>query len=145
MRDVVVPGEADQPADALGRRSVEQRQLLFGVADAGVRVLQHGEEQRVLAAEVVVQHPLVRLGARRNAVDARAAKAVTGELLRGCREDRRLRAFAVADGAAALAGGEPAGEALRIGALLTGWLIECNAESAVGSRATDITEQAFGG
>ena len=55
-----------------GGRSVEAQLLLFA-ADVFVGPLEHGEEQVLLAAEVVVEHPLVGPGARGDAVDPRAA------------------------------------------------------------------------
>lgn len=59
MREVVLPGEFRQPADRLRRRHVDQVQLLFRLADVGVGLLQHRQEQVVLAGEVVVDEPLV--------------------------------------------------------------------------------------
>ena len=59
MREIVAPREIDQPADALGRRDVEQRQALLRIADARVRVLEHGEEEpdyRVVSNRLMSLH-----------------------------------------------------------------------------------------
>ena len=61
-----------------------------------VGALQDGDEQLLLAAEVVVDHPLGRAGALGDLVDARAGVAVLGELARGDVEDLRARALGVA-------------------------------------------------
>ena len=80
MREVVAPGEGDQAADRLERVARLEVQLALGVADVGVGLLEDGEEQLVLAGEVVVDEPLVDAGALGDRVHARAAEAVRGEL-----------------------------------------------------------------
>src|SRR6185436_17672206 len=72
---------------ALARLEVGQVQALLGAADVRVARLQHGEEQRLLVAEVVVQHALVGTGARRDAIDARAAQSIAREFLQRRREN----------------------------------------------------------
>src|SRR5512134_2246152 len=96
MLEVVAPGELDQPRDRLDRRRVEEAQRLLCGADAGVRMLQHREEEALLVAEVVVEHPLVRAGPARDAVDSRAPEPEARELLRGGVEDAAARALGVA-------------------------------------------------
>src|SRR5437667_1699843 len=78
--EVVAPGELHQALQRLARIAVLEVELALSVADVRVAFLQHREEQLLFGAEVVIEHPLVRAGARRDAVDARATEAVAREL-----------------------------------------------------------------
>src|SRR5690606_6496864 len=100
MGDLVLPGEADQaPQRVLGRPLVELEALLR-LPHAGIGTLEHGQEERILAAEVVVEHAHVDAGLRGDAADARAAEPRGGELSRRGLEDLRPRALRVLDGGA---------------------------------------------
>ena len=61
--------------------------LLLGLADASVGALQHCSEQLLLAAEVVVDHPLGGARLSGDLVNARASETLVGELLGGDVED----------------------------------------------------------
>ena len=86
VREVVVPGELDQPANRGRGLEVLEAQGLFGLADVGVGLLEDREEQVVLAAEVVVQQALVDAGALGDALDPRTAEPGLREL-----GDRRIQ------------------------------------------------------
>jgi hypothetical protein len=96
MLEVVVPGEGDQPADRLHGLHLVQMQLLLGLANVGVGALEHGQEQVVLAAEVVIDQPLVETGARGDAVHPGAGQAALCKLVAGRVEDRELRSIGIA-------------------------------------------------
>ena len=93
---VVVEGQLGEPADRGDRVEVLDVDRLLGLADLRVGALEHGHEQALFGAEVVVEHPLRRAGALRDVVHARPREAVLGELPRGDVEDLALRAVAVA-------------------------------------------------
>jgi hypothetical protein len=97
--EIVVPGEYHQSADCLRRIDLGQVQRLLGLADVLVGGLEHGAEQFVLAAEVVIQHALVGAGQCRDAVDPRTTQTDTRELGLGGGEDARARLLGVAHGA----------------------------------------------
>jgi hypothetical protein len=80
VREVVAPGEDDQALDRAQRRERFEMQLALGGADVGVGLLEDGEEQLVLALEVVVDELAVDAGALGDRLDPRAAEAVRGEL-----------------------------------------------------------------
>ena len=80
MGKVVAPGEGHQALDRLQRVGRLEKELALGVADVGIGLLEDGEEQLVLAIEVVVDQPLVDAGALGDRLDPRAAEAVRGEL-----------------------------------------------------------------
>src|SRR5215510_16258201 len=105
VREVVAPGELHQPRNRRDRRRVEEAELLLRAADAGVRVLEDGEEKPVLVTEVVIEHALVGGGAQRDPVDPRAAEPEAGKLPRGGVENARARALGVPD--RSLPGGSP--------------------------------------
>ena len=87
MLGVVVEGVPDVlPQRLVGRHRFEVRRGLAR-ADLRVRLLEHGAIQLLLAAEVVVDHPLRRIGLVGDLVDARAGQPLVGELLRGNLED----------------------------------------------------------
>ena len=65
-------------------------------ADRGVGALEHGHEQLLLAAEVVVDHPLRGARLVGDLVHARAREALVGELARRHLEDLRPSALGVA-------------------------------------------------
>jgi hypothetical protein len=68
------------PADRHHRVEVVDVDRLLGGADAGVRVLEHGDVELLLAAEVVVDHPLGGAGAGADLVDPGAVVPPLGEL-----------------------------------------------------------------
>jgi hypothetical protein len=78
------------------RGQLAEVQLGLAGADVAVGVEQHPAVQRLLVADVVVEHALVGAGARGNAVDARALEAVLDELLSGRDQDVLLGAAGVA-------------------------------------------------
>ena len=80
MREVVAPGEDDEALDRRERRERLEVQLALGGADLGVGLLEDGEEELVLALEVVVDELLVDAGALGDRLDPRAAEAVRREL-----------------------------------------------------------------
>ena len=65
---------------ALFRRQALEVELALLLADVLVDPFEHGEVERVLVAEVVVDELLVDAGALGDLVDAGAGKAVPGEL-----------------------------------------------------------------
>ena len=68
------------PARHLARLLGVERQLRFGLVEAAVHLFEHGDEQAFLAAEVVVDHPVVRLRRLRDLIDAPPRETVFGEL-----------------------------------------------------------------
>ena len=58
-----------------------ERQLALAAADLLVGVEQHGRVERFLVAAVVVEQPLVGLGAGGDGVDAGAVEALLAELV----------------------------------------------------------------
>ncbi len=83
MGDVVVERQRRQPAHGLLRREVPHVEALLGLPDAEVGALQDRGVQAVLAAEVVVDHPLRRAGPACDLVDAGPGEAVLREHLGG--------------------------------------------------------------
>ena len=96
MREVVAPGELDQRPDRLQRIARLEMQLALGVADVGVGLLEDGEEELVLAGEVVVDELLVDAAALGDLFHARAAEAVAGELGHRRAQDFLARAVGIA-------------------------------------------------
>ena len=96
VREVVAPSEDDQALDRLHRSQGFEMQFALGSADVGVGLLEDGEEQLVLALEVVVDELLVDAGALGDRLDPGAAEAVGRELGRRRGEDFLLRAIGVA-------------------------------------------------
>ena len=94
--DEVAPGEERELAQPLLGIAVAEVERRLGAADAGIGVLEHDEVERLLVAEVVVEHPLVGAGARRDRIDPGAAEALLGELPRRGGEDRGAGALGVA-------------------------------------------------
>ena len=78
-----------------GRR-VGGVELLLGLPDAAVGVLEHRQVEPLLAAEVVVDHPLRGAGPLGDDVDPRAGVALLGEDLGGDREQLGAGAVGVA-------------------------------------------------
>ncbi|MNJ73336.1 hypothetical protein D3C77_701210 [compost metagenome] len=66
---------------AQGRLRVGQVELLlaFGLVELGVDVFQDADEQLLLVAEVVIDHPVVGFGQRRNLLDASAGVTLLAE------------------------------------------------------------------
>ena len=96
IADEVVPGEADQPLDRLGRIEMFEIEAALLGTDLVVGGFQHREVEVFLVADMVVQHALVGAGIGRDAVDARTGKAMRGELLLGGLENADPHAFGVA-------------------------------------------------
>jgi hypothetical protein len=94
---MVVEGELGQAPDGRGRIEVLDVHALFGTADGAVGALEHGDEEPLLALEVVVDHPLGGARPRRDLVHARAREAVRRELVGGHVEDLAARPVRVAD------------------------------------------------
>jgi hypothetical protein len=80
---VVVEGGLHQAAHRFQRRQLVQAERAFGVAHAAVGLLQHGGVQPLLAAEVVVDHPLGGAGAGGDVVHPAAGVALLAELSGG--------------------------------------------------------------
>ena len=96
VRLVVVERQLGERRRAATRVEVLDVDLLLGLPDLRVGALQHGDEQLLLAAEVVVDHALRRAHALGDLVHARARVAVLGELARGDVEDLVPRPLRVA-------------------------------------------------
>src|SRR5262249_2475848 len=94
----VVPGEQRQLAHRLGRVAVGEVQFRFRRTDADIGGLEDGEIERLLAPVIMVEHPLVDVGAGCDGIDAGAAKAFLGELARCRRQARRACALGIAAG-----------------------------------------------
>jgi hypothetical protein len=77
-----------------GRYAV-QIQRAFGLVECAERVLEYRREKLFLAAEVVIEHALVRLCAPRDLIDARSEEPSICELLRGRQQDTATRAFRI--------------------------------------------------
>ena len=92
VREIVVPREPHQAANAFARLQRVELQVAFALADHPVGLFQHREEQVVLVAEVVVDHAHVDPGVGGDALDPRALRAVPGELGRGHLQDALARA-----------------------------------------------------
>ena len=97
MRLVVVERQPGQLADRLDRVEVLDVELLLEAADEAVRLLQDGDVELLLAAEVVVDHPLGGAGLVGDLVDAGAGVAAVGELPGGDGEDVGPGPLGVAD------------------------------------------------
>src|SRR5579875_318755 len=74
VRLVVVEGELGEAADCGDRVEVLDVDRLLGIADRGVGTLQDLDVELLLAAEVVVDHPLRGAGGGRDLVAARARR-----------------------------------------------------------------------
>ena len=96
VAQIVGPGEGDEGRErGLGVHRVEV-ELRLGGADIAIGVLEHRPEEIVLVLEIVVDHPLVGLGASRDGIDPRAGEAKPGELGPGGHEDARLGGVGIA-------------------------------------------------
>ncbi len=92
----IIPGEVDQPLDRPGRIEMFQIKPALLDADFFIGAFEHRQIEIVLLADVIIQHALVGAGFGRDAVDARAGKAVGGKfLLRGL-EDAKPHALGIA-------------------------------------------------
>jgi hypothetical protein len=96
VRLVVVEGERGEAPDGLARLEVVDVELLLQRTDPGVGTLQDRDVQLLLAAEVVVDHPLRRARLRGDLVHPGARVAAVGELAGGDVEDLRTRPLGVA-------------------------------------------------
>ena len=92
MRGKVVERALDQLADGPFRRQARQIELALLGADFLVNPFQHGEVERVLVAEVMVDQLLVDPGARGDFVDPGAGKAAAGKFA-PCRGQQLLAAW----------------------------------------------------
>src|SRR5579864_1489060 len=72
MVEVVLPDEFDHLREAVRRVVKIQIELALGLVELRVDRFQHFDEQLLLAAEVVIDHPVVRLRGLRNTLDAPA-------------------------------------------------------------------------
>ena len=97
----VVEGEADELLHRPRRRQLAEVQRRLALADLAVGVEQHAGVERLLVADVVIEHALVGAGALGDAVDAGAVEAVLDELLARGDQDVALGAVGVARAAAA--------------------------------------------
>lgn len=85
--EVVVPGELNQPEDGLvGRKMIDLEGGLLP-ADVLVGAFEHGGEEVIFIAEVVVEHLLVDVGGLGDAIDAGSVEAHLGEVRRRRVED----------------------------------------------------------
>ena len=91
----MVEGRLDQPAQALARVAAGDVELVLQRADAAIGFLQHGEVELLLAAEIIIDHPLRGAGPRRDRVDAGAGIALRGEFGHRHFEDVALGALGV--------------------------------------------------
>src|SRR5262249_47103523 len=82
-------GELEPCAGGEAERLGEHR--LPSGAEVGPLGLEDGAVERLLAAEVVIDHPRVRRGALADDVDPGAGEAVLGELLGGGEKERGAR------------------------------------------------------
>ncbi len=79
MRGEVIERALDQlPDRPLGRQSLEVEPMLV-VADFLIDPFQHGQIERVLVAEIMIDELLVDASAGRDFVDPRAGEAAPGE------------------------------------------------------------------
>ena len=92
----VPEGEADEAVHGLDRGVLAERQFALAAPDLLIGVEQHGAVERLLVAEVVVEQPLVGLGARGDGIDAGAVEALLAELVARRLQDRGLGALGVA-------------------------------------------------
>ncbi|MCY1302712.1 hypothetical protein D9M70_523890 [compost metagenome] len=78
---------------AQGRLRVGQVELLLGfrLVELGVDMLQHADEQLLLVAEVVIDHPVVGLGQLGYLFDAPAGITLLAEDLHRCLQDAATR------------------------------------------------------
>src|SRR5207248_490096 len=95
---VVVEGGLHQPAQRRVRRQGIQVEIRFNHPDMIVAALENRPVQPLLAAEVVVNHPLDGMRALGNLIDAAAAEALLRELLGGNGENVRAGAVGIARG-----------------------------------------------
>ncbi len=95
MGFLIVEGELDDAPHRIGRRQTIQVEFLFHAADVAIGLFQSREVQAFLAAEVIVDHPLVGAHPRSDGIDACAAQPVLGEFLAGGRKDLPAGAFRV--------------------------------------------------
>ncbi len=70
-----------EPQRQAGSRIVFRHLRLDPAPAVADLVAQHGAEQAFLVAKIMVEHPLVDLGAAGDAADARAGKTARGKLL----------------------------------------------------------------
>src|SRR5262249_57053724 len=77
----IVEVELDQALDRLLGLQVGEVERAFGAAQALIDALERREVETLLAAEVVVDHPLVGAGAARDRVDASSGEALGGEFV----------------------------------------------------------------
>src|SRR5262245_51090967 len=81
MGQVVVHGELHDALERLGRIGEIEVERALGPPHVAVDGLEYRDEQLLLAAEVIVNHALVRARSTRDQVDARAAEPALREHL----------------------------------------------------------------
>src|SRR5690606_28265320 len=94
--EVVAPDETAELLERLPRIVRIEPHAALGIAQLRVGLLEHGAEQLVLAAEVVIDHALARARALRDAFAACAGVAVPRELGARRLQDPCARRFGIA-------------------------------------------------
>ena len=92
---LIVESKLDDAPYRIGRRQTIQIEFVLHTPDVAISLLQRRQVQAFLAAEVIVDHPLVGAHPRGDGIDTRAAQAVLGEFLAGGRKDLPAGAFRV--------------------------------------------------
>jgi hypothetical protein len=110
---LVVEGEADERPQRQFRFEVVELQRRLDLADAAVGVLEHLNEEPLLVAEVVIDHPLAGIGARGNIVDPRPSKAFVGKLIGRDLQDVPAGSFRVLNPCSMLGPGRWIGTAIQ--------------------------------
>ena len=95
----IFPGEFDQPPNAVDGIRIQKVEAFLCSPDPGIGIFQDRKEEGVLAAEVVVEHPLVGSRPFGDPVDASPAQTVAGKLIGGRGQNARLGACRIARGA----------------------------------------------
>jgi hypothetical protein len=93
MLTIVIPNEVRELRDGFDRRDAIQIERFLGFRERAECMFQDSREELLLAAEIVVEHSLVRFGAACNLVDPRPEQAASRELLRGGEQDAASRAL----------------------------------------------------
>src|SRR6185369_4155365 len=97
MGKLKAPRELDQPAHAIRRLRLIEFETLLGLAYDLVGAFEHRQEQVVLAAEVVIEHPHVDAGLRGDPVDTRSTQTRIRKLLGRRSQDLLTRTLSVPD------------------------------------------------
>src|SRR5205814_9122619 len=97
MSVLIVESEGNKSVQGLFGRLMLQIQRSFNVAYLAVCFLKDGNVQALLAAKIVVDHPLAGLSARRNVVDPCATQPFASKLLRRNFDDVALGSLGIVD------------------------------------------------